>query len=238
MDDGVRINKFLGSAGYCSRREADRLVGEGRVFIDGNMADMGSRVMPGQKVYVDGKAVVPEEENILIAVNKPRGIVCTTTDKQGANNIVDFLGCDKRIYPVGRLDKDSEGLLLMTNDGELMNNILTGKNEHEKEYIVEVDKNLSDDFERRMSEPMYLKELDKTTRPCRVIKTGKKTFRIILKQGLNRQIRRMCSNLGYKVVKLKRIRIMNIELNDLPSGATRKIEGSEYEKLMNLINKK
>ena len=238
MDDGVRINKFLGSAGYCSRREADRLVGEGRVFIDGNMADMGSRVMPGQKVYVDGKAVVPEEENILIAVNKPRGIVCTTTDKQGANNIVDFLGCDKRIYPVGRLDKDSEGLLLMTNDGELMNNILTGKNEHEKEYIVEVDKNLSDDFERRMSEPMYLKELDKTTRPCRVIKTGKKTFRIILKQGINRQIRRMCSNLGYKVVKLKRIRIMNIELNDLPAGATRKIEGSEYEKLMNLINKK
>lgn len=238
MDDGVRINKFLGSAGYCSRREADRLVGEGRVFIDGNMADMGSRVMPGQKVYVDGKAVAPEEENILIAVNKPRGIVCTTTDKQGANNIVDFLGCDKRIYPVGRLDKDSEGLLLMTNDGELMNNILTGKNEHEKEYIVEVDKNLSDDFERRMSEPMYLKELDKTTRPCRVIKTGKKTFRIILKQGLNRQIRRMCSNLGYKVVKLKRIRIMNIELNDLPAGATRKIEGSEYEKLMNLINKK
>ena len=238
MDDGVRINKFLGSAGYCSRREADRLVGEGRVFIDGNMADMGSRVMPGQKVYVDGKAVVPEEENILIAVNKPRGIVCTTTDKQGANNIVDFLGCDKRIYPVGRLDKDSEGLLLMTNDGELMNNILTGKNEHEKEYIVEVDKNLSDDFERRMSEPMYLKELDKTTRPCRVIKAGKKTFRIILKQGLNRQIRRMCSNLGYKVVKLKRIRIMNIELNDLPVGATRKIEGSEYEKLMNLINKK
>ena len=194
--------------------------------------------MPGQKVYVDGKAVVPEEENILIAVNKPRGIVCTTTDKQGANNIVDFLGCDKRIYPVGRLDKDSEGLLLMTNDGELMNNVLTGKNEHEKEYIVEVDKNLSDDFERRMSEPMYLKELDKTTRPCRVIKTGKKTFRIILKQGLNRQIRRMCSNLGYKVVKLKRIRIMNIELNDLPAGATRKIEGSEYEKLMNLINKK
>ena len=238
MDDGVRINKFLGSAGYCSRREADRLVGEGRVFIDGNMADMGSRVMPGQKVYVDGKAVVPEEENILIAVNKPRGIVCTTTDKQVDNNIVDFLGCDKRIYPVGRLDKDSEGLLLMTNDGELMNNILTGKNEHEKEYIVEVDKNLSDDFERRMSEPMYLKELDKTTRPCRVIKTGKKTFRIILKQGLNRQIRRMCSNLGYKVVKLKRIRIMNIELNDLPAGATRKIEGSEYEKLMNLINKK
>ena len=236
MDYGVIINKFLGSAGYCSRREADRLVGEGRVFIDGNMADMGSRVMPGQKVYVDGKAVVPEEENILIAVNKPRGIVCTTTDKQGANNIVDFLGCDKRIYPVGRLDKDSEGLLLMTNDGELMNNVLTGKNEHEKEYIVEVDKNLSDDFERRMSEPMYLKELDKTTRPCRVIKTGKKTFRIILKQGLNRQIRRMCSNLGYKVVKLKRIRIMNIELGNLPVGQYRKVTDSELKELMRNFN--
>ena len=235
MDDGVRINKFLGSAGYCSRREADRLVGEGRVFIDGNMADMGSRVMPGQKVYVDGKAVVPEEENILIAVNKPRGIVCTTTDKQGANNIVDFLGCDKRIYPVGRLDKDSEGLLLMTNDGELMNNILTGKNEHEKEYIVEVDKNLSDDFERRMSEPMYLKELDKTTRPCRVIKTGKKTFRIILKQGLNRQIRRMCSNLGYKVVKLKRIRIMNIKLGKLKIGEWRNLTNEELKGLNELI---
>ena len=236
MDDGVRINKFLGSAGYCSRREADRLVGEGRVFIDGNMADMGSRVMPGQKVYVDGKAVVPEEENILIAVNKPRGIVCTTTDKQGANNIVDFLGCDKRIYPVGRLDKDSEGLLLMTNDGELMNNILTGKNEHEKEYIVEVDKNLSDDFERRMSEPMYLKELDKTTRPCRVIKTGKKTFRIILKQGLNRQIRRMCSNLGYKVVKLKRIRIMNIVLGNLKEGSYRNVTDKEYSRLLSMLN--
>ena len=235
MDDGVRINKFLGSAGYCSRREADRLVGEGRVFIDGNMADMGSRVMPGQKVYVDGKAVVPEEENILIAVNKPRGIVCTTTDKQGANNIVDFLGCDKRIYPVGRLDKDSEGLLLMTNDGELMNNILTGKNEHEKEYIVEVDKNLSDDFERRMSEPMYLKELDKTTRPCRVIKTGKKTFRIILKQGLNRQIRRMCEYFGYRVVHLRRDRIMNITLDGLKKGRYRKLTLREVSELKKML---
>ena len=235
MDDGVRINKFLGSAGYCSRREADRLVGEGRVFIDGNMADMGSRVMPGQKVYVDGKAVVPEEENILIAVNKPRGIVCTTTDKQGANNIVDFLGCDKRIYPVGRLDKDSEGLLLMTNDGELMNNILTGKNEHEKEYIVEVDKNLSDDFERRMSEPMYLKELDKTTRPCRVIKTGKKTFRIILKQGLNRQIRRMCEYFGYRVVHLRRDRIMNITLAGLKKGRYRKLTLKEISELKRML---
>ena len=235
MDDGVRINKFLGSAGYCSRREADRLVCEGRVFIDGNMADMGSRVMPGQKVYVDGKAVVPEEENILIAVNKPRGIVCTTTDKQGANNIVDFLGCDKRIYPVGRLDKDSEGLLLMTNDGELMNNILTGKNEHEKEYIVEVDKNLSDDFERRMSEPMYLKELDKTTRPCRVIKTGKKTFRIILKQGLNRQIRRMCEYFGYRVVHLRRDRIMNITLDGLKKGRYRKLTLREVSELKKML---
>ena len=234
-----RINKYLSAHGVCSRREADRMIQEGRITVDGRIADMGEMVEDNTIICVDGRKIDSSTPpQVVIAFNKPVGIVCTTTDKQGANNIVDFLGCDKRIYPVGRLDKDSEGLLLMTNDGELMNNILTGKNEHEKEYIVEVDKNLSDDFERRMSEPMYLKELDKTTRPCRVIKTGKKTFRIILKQGLNRQIRRMCSNLGYKVVKLKRIRIMNIELNDLPAGATRKIEGSEYEKLMNLINKK
>ena len=168
-------------------------------------------------------------------MNKPRGIVCTTTDKQGANNIVDFLGCDKRIYPVGRLDKDSEGLLLMTNDGELMNNILTGKNEHEKEYIVEVDKNLSDDFERRMSEPMYLKELDKTTRPCRVIKTGKKTFRIILKQGLNRQIRRMCEYFGYRVVHLRRDRIMNITLDGLKKGRYRKLTLREVSELKKML---
>ena len=235
MEQGIRINKYLSGAGYCSRREADRLVGEGRVRIGGMTADVGSRVMPGEEVYVDEKKIVPEEETVLLAVNKPRGIVCTATDKQGSNNIVDFIGYNKRIYPVGRLDKDSEGLLFMTNDGEMMNKILKGKNGHEKEYIVEVNRELESDFEKKMSAPVYLKELDKTTRPCTVVRTGKRTFRIILKQGLNRQIRRMCENFGYKVVSLKRVRIMNVQLGDLPVGAVREIKGEEYEKLMSMI---
>mgnify|MGYP005775210391 CR=1 FL=1 len=235
MEQGIRINKYLSGAGYCSRREADRLVGEGRVRIGGMTADVGSRVMPGEEVYVDEKKIVPEEETVLLAVNKPRGIVCTATDKQGSNNIVDFIGYNKRIYPVGRLDKDSEGLLFMTNDGEMMNKILKGKNGHEKEYIVEVNRELDGDFEKKMSAPVYLKELDKTTRPCTVVRTGKRTFRIILKQGLNRQIRRMCENFGYKVVSLKRVRIMNVQLDDLPVGAVREIKGEEYEKLMSMI---
>lgn len=235
MEQGIRINKYLSGAGYCSRREADRLVGEGRVRIGDMTADVGSRVMPGEDVYVDEKKIVPEEETVLLAVNKPRGIVCTATDKQGSNNIVDFIGYNKRIYPVGRLDKDSEGLLFMTNDGEMMNKILKGKNGHEKEYIVEVNRELESDFEKKMSAPVYLKELDKTTRPCTVVRTGKRTFRIILKQGLNRQIRRMCENFGYKVVSLKRVRIMNVQLGDLPVGAVREIKGEEYEKLMSMI---
>lgn len=235
MENGIRINKYLSAAGVCSRREADRLVGAGRVRISGICADMGSRVMPGEDVYVDGKKIVPEEETVLLAVNKPKGIVCTATDKQGSNNIVDFVGYNKRIYPVGRLDKDSEGLLLMTNDGEMMNKILKGKNGHEKEYIVEVNRELEADFEKKMSAPVYLKELDKTTRPCTVTRTGKRSFKIILKQGLNRQIRRMCEALGYKVVSLKRVRIMNIKLGDLPVGAVREIKGEEYKKLMDMI---
>ena len=235
MEQGIRINKYLSGAGYCSRREADRLVGEGRVRIGDMTADVGSRVMPGEDVYVDEKKIVPEEETVLLAVNKPRGIVCTATDKQGSNNIVDFIGYNKRIYPVGRLDKDSEGLLFMTNDGEMMNKILKGKNGHEKEYIVEVNRELDSYFEKKMSAPVYLKELDKTTRPCTVVRTGKRTFRIILKQGLNRQIRRMCENFGYKVVSLKRVRIMNVQLGDLPVGAVREIKGAEYEKLMSMI---
>ena len=237
MDDGVRINKFLGSAGYCSRREADRLVGEGRVFIDGNMTDMGSRVMPGQKVYVDGKAVVPEEENILIAVNKPRGIVCTTTDKQGKNNIVEYIGYKERIYPVGRLDKDSDGLILLTNDGDMMDKLLRSVNGHEKEYIVSVNKPINRDFIKRMSGGIYLKELDRTTRKCVVEKISDRTFRIILTQGLNRQIRRMCAECGYSVTKLTRIRIMNVQLGDLKTGEYRELDGKELNTLYEQIYK-
>lgn len=228
----IRINKYLSGAGVCSRREADRLVAEGRVSIDGNIADMGSKVVPGQIVYVDGNPVKQEEELILLAVNKPVGIVCTTTDKQGDNNIVDFIGYPKRIYPVGRLDKDSEGLILMTNNGEIMDRILRSANGHEKEYIVEVDKEINDEFIKKLSGGIYLPELDRTTKPCKVYEEGRKRFRIILTQGLNRQIRRMCKELGYTVKKLKRIRIMNICLGDLPTGAIRKVTGEEYKKLM------
>lgn len=233
----IRINKYLSAAGVCSRRQADKLIEEGRVTIDSVIAQTGSRVSDGQLVCVDGKTVEPEEEMILLAVNKPVGIVCTTTDKQGANNIVDFIGCKKRIYPIGRLDKDSQGLLLMTNNGEIMDKILRSVNGHEKEYIVEVDKPIDASFIEAMSKGVYLSELDRTTKNCKVYKEGKNKFRIILTQGLNRQIRRMCQELGYNVVKLNRIRIMNIMLGDLGIGQYREVTGAEYSKLLKMLNK-
>lgn len=233
----MRINKYLSGAGVCSRREADRLIEEGRVSIDGVVATVGSQVQDGQLVYVDGKPVKEEEEMILLAVNKPVGIVCTTTDRQGKNNIVDFIGYHKRIYPVGRLDKDSEGLLLMTNNGEIMDKILRSANGHEKEYIVEVDKAIDDAFLASMAKGVYLTELDRTTKPCRIYKEGKKRFRIIITQGLNRQIRRMCSELGREVVSLKRIRIMNIMLKDLPTGSYREVTKEEYKALCKATDK-
>lgn len=232
----VRINKFLSSAGYCSRREADRLVEEGRVTIDGRIALMGSKVMQGQRVCVDGKDIAAEEEMILLAFNKPVGIVCTTTDQQGDNNIVDFIGYPKRIYPVGRLDKDSEGLILMTNNGEMMDRILRSANGHEKEYIVTVDKDIDDTFIRNMEKGIYLEELDRTTKPCKVTKEGKRCFRIILTQGLNRQIRRMCKTQGRNVVRLKRLRIMNILLGDLKVGEYRQVTAKEYNRLKEQLN--
>lgn len=228
----IRINKYLSSAGFCSRREADRLVEAGRVFIGGEAASMGSKVCGGQIVYVDGKPVRPQDEMILLAVNKPVGIVCTTTDRQGHNNIVDFIGYPKRIYPVGRLDKDSRGLLLLTNNGELMDQILRSANGHEKEYLVEVNQPIDEKFIRQMSDGVYLEELERTTKPCQVYKEGKKSFRIILTQGLNRQIRRMCEHLGRQVVRLERIRIMNILLGNLPSGAYREVTKEEYQELL------
>lgn len=227
----MRINKYLSQAGVCSRREADRLVEAGRVTVDGIKVTMGSSVEDGQKVCIDGREIEHEDEMILLAVNKPVGIVCTTTDKQGKNNIVDYLGFPKRIYPVGRLDKESEGLLLMTNNGEIMDKILRSANGHEKEYIVTVDKDISDIFMERMAKGVYISELDRTTKPCEIYKEGKRKFRIILTQGLNRQIRRMCQELGYRVVTLKRIRIMNIMLGDLQTGAYRKVSSEEYKRL-------
>lgn len=232
----VRINKYLSAAGFCSRREADRLVEAGRVSIDGRIAGMGDKVSDGQKVQVDNKDISVEDEKILLAFNKPAGIVCTTTDSQGANNIVDYIGYNKRIYPIGRLDKDSHGLILMTNNGEIMDKILRSANGHEKEYIVEVNKDIDDEFVKNMSKGVYLEELERTTLPCRVYKDGKRNFRIILTQGLNRQIRRMCDNLGYRVVDLKRIRIMNIVLGDLKEGSYRNVTDKEYSRLLSMLN--
>lgn len=233
--EGIRINKFLSEAGICSRRGADVLLEEGRVFINGKPAQIGVRVLPEDIVTVDGKPVAKEEEEILLLVNKPVGIVCTTTDKQGSDNIVDFLNYPKRIYPVGRLDKDSCGLLLMTNQGELVNKIMRAGNFHEKEYVVEVDRKIDESFIRNMSLGVYLRELEVTTRPCRVKKLGDRKFSIILTQGLNRQIRRMCQELGRKVLFLERQRIVNLELGDLKAGEYRPVTPEEKAELWKVI---
>ena len=229
-ENGIRINKFLSEAGVCSRREADRQVELGNITIDGKVAETGARVLPGQTVLFQGKKVSKEEEMILIAFHKPVGIVCTA-EKREKNNVIDYINYPKRIYPVGRLDKDSEGLILMTNNGEMMDKILRSANGHEKEYIVTVNKEIDDSFIKAMSGGIYLAELDRTTKPCKVTALGKKTFRIILTQGLNRQIRRMCSTQGREVVQLKRIRIMNILLGDLKPGEYRNVTEAEYQQL-------
>lgn len=231
--EGIRLNKYLSDAGICSRRQADTYIAEGKVTVDGTVAKEGVRVMPGQKVCFMGKPVKKSEECILLIVNKPKGIVCTTRGQK--NNIVDFLKFKERIYPVGRLDVASEGLLLMTNDGDLMDGILRARNYHEKEYIVTVNRKIDDHFIKQMRQGVYLKGLDVTTRPCKVKKISADTFSIILTQGLNRQIRRMCEMLGYSVVKLQRIRIMNIKLGDLKKGQYRKATESEMNELFRLI---
>lgn len=235
MENGIRINKFLSEAGVCSRREADRQIQNGNVTIDGKLAEMGSRVLPGQEVFFLGQPVWKEEEKILIAVHKPIGIVCTA-EKKEKNNIVDFIHYPKRIYPVGRLDKDSSGLILMTNQGEIVNKLMRARNMHEREYLVTVNKPLTEPFLRGIAGGVPLAELGVTTRRCFVQKLGRRKFKIILTQGYNRQIRRMCEFFGYRVEELKRIRIMNIELGDLPAGEYRHIKGEEYDKLLTLIN--
>ena len=232
---GIRINKYLSEAGVCSRRAADREIEKGNVWIDGRKAVTGDRILPGMKVTFCGKEVSPEDEEILIAFHKPVGIVCTA-EKREKNNIIDYIGYPKRIYPVGRLDKDSEGLILMTNDGELMNEILKARNYHEKEYEVTINRPVTNVFLKQMSEGVEI--LDTVTRPCKVKRTGVYTFRIILTQGLNRQIRRMCEACGYRVRELKRLRIMNIHLGSLPTGKYREITGEELSKLEKLAGRK
>lgn len=233
-ENGVRINKFLSEAGVCSRREADRQVEAGNVTVDGVKAEMGTKVFPGQQVLFLGKPVKKEEEMILLAFHKPVGIVCTS-EKREKNNVVDFIGYPKRIYPVGRLDKDSEGLLLMTNNGDIVNRMMRAGNMHEKEYLVTVNKPVTDSLIRGLAGGVPLVELNTTTRKCKVEQTGKRQFKIILTQGLNRQIRRMCEYFGYRVEKLVRTRIMNIELGNLKSGTYREVTREEYTRLLELI---
>lgn len=230
---GIRINKFLSEAGVCSRREADRQVEAGNVIIDGHVAMTGECVLPGQKVLFQGKEVTKEEEMILLAFYKPVGIVCTA-EKREKNNVIDYINYPKRIYPIGRLDKDSEGLLLLTNNGEIVNKIMRAGNRHEKEYLVTLNKPVSDSFVRGMAGGVPLVELETTTRKCKVEKIGKKQIRIVLTQGLNRQIRRMCEYFGYRVEALKRVRIMNIELGDLKPGQYRPVTEEEYQKLLSM----
>ena len=243
QSEGMRINKFLSAAGVCSRREADRLIAAGKVTVAGEAAELGTLVSAGMEVKVNGKRGGAVEElaskkKILIAVNKPVGVVCTTTDNDRAPNIVDMLEYPERIYPIGRLDKDSEGLLLLTNQGELVNQILRCENGHEKEYLVRVDKALTENFLDKLRRGVHLEELQVTTLPCKVEPRDKTSFAITLTQGLNRQIRRMCEACGFHVISLKRIRIMNIRLNNLHSGAYRNVTASELKTLLALLQEK
>lgn len=229
----TRINKYLSEVGYCSRREADRLIAAGRVRINGVVPEMGTQVESGDKVTVDGKNIhSPKEDHVYLALNKPVGIVCTTDTANEPDNIIDFVGHPRRIFHIGRLDKPSEGLILLTSDGDIVNKILRAGNNHEKEYVVTVNRYIDDHFIKQMSSGVPI--LGTVTAPCKVRKLGEKTFNIILTQGLNRQIRRMCSHLGYEVTKLKRIRIMNIRL-DLPVGKWRDLTPRELAEIQTLI---
>lgn len=236
----MRLNKFLSSIGFCSRRQADKYIESGKIYIDDSVAGLGTELYDKQKVYFE-KTYIGQiddlnlKQRIVLAVNKPRGIVCTSSDKDRAENIVDFINYPLRIYPVGRLDKDSEGLLLMTNDGSLVNALMKAKNHHEKEYIVEVNKNIDEAFLQAMSGGVYIKELKVKTRKCYIEKISEKSFKIILTQGLNRQIRRMCESLGFKVLSLRRIRIVNITLGKLKTGEYRKLSTTELDTLDSLI---
>ena len=230
----TRINKYLSEVGFCSRRAADKLLEEGRITINGKVPEMGTKVSDEDVVEVDGKPIRESEDKpIYIAFNKPVGIVCTTDTKREIDNIIEYINHPKRIFPIGRLDKPSEGLILLTNDGDIVNKILRGKNNHEKEYLVRVDKPLNTKFLEKMRNGVPI--LDTVTKKCEVERIDDMTFRIVLTQGLNRQIRRMCEFLGYEVKKLKRIRIMNIKL-DLPLGKWRDLTDDELSELNILLD--
>lgn len=224
----MRINKYISETGFCSRREADKLIEAKRVTINGKLAELGSTVEPGDAVRIDGKPVGPKKKPVYIALNKPVGITCTT-ELHVKGNIIDFVGHPERIFPIGRLDKDSQGLILLTNDGDIVNKILRAENNHEKEYIVTVDKPITPQFVQGMSSGVRI--LGTVTKPCKVTKIGDRVFTIILTQGLNRQIRRMCQAFGYQVRQLKRVRIMNIQLGSLKVGQWRDLTREELAEL-------
>lgn len=230
----IRINKYLSEVGYCSRRAADKLLEEGRITINGKIPELGTKVSDEDEIFVDGKSIKKTEQDfVYIAFNKPVGIVCTTDTKREKNNIVDYINHPKRIFPIGRLDKPSEGLILLTSDGDIVNKILRARNNHEKEYLVRVDKPITEKFLDKMRNGVPF--LDTVTKKCEVEKIDTMTFRIVLTQGLNRQIRRMCEYLGYEVKKLKRIRIMNIKL-DMPVGKWRDLTDEEMHELNKLLS--
>ena len=228
----MRINKYISEKGICSRREADVLIEKKRVTINGRLAVTGSIVFSGDVVKIDHKVIKTKDPTVYIALNKPPGVTCTT-DTRERDNIVDFMSYPKRIFPIGRLDKDSEGLIFLTNDGDIVNKILRAGNNHEKEYLVTVDKPLKEDFLRKMSNGVRI--LGTVTKKCQVEGLSKYVFQIVLTEGMNRQIRRMCEAFGYNVVKLKRVRIMNVELDDLPTGMWRYLKQSEVDEINKLV---
>jgi 23S rRNA pseudouridine2604 synthase len=226
------LNKYLSESGACSRREADTLISEGRVTVNGKPAMLGTQVNEGDEVKLDGDRVGTARKKVkpvYIALNKPTGITCTT-ERHVAGNIIDFVGHKERIFPIGRLDKDSEGLILLTNDGDIVNEVLRAEHKHEKEYVVSVDHAITPEFVSQMTAGVRLS--DATTRPCKVHQLGPKVFRIVLTQGLNRQIRRMCEALGYTVETLQRVRIMHIRLGELPLGRWRQLQPAEIAPLL------
>jgi 23S rRNA pseudouridine2604 synthase len=231
--DAVRINKFLSEMGYCSRREADKLIAAGRVQVNGKKIEMGTKVSPSDRIEVDGTLIgVQKEKPIYLAFHKPVGIVCTTDTRVEKDNIIDYINFPSRIFPIGRLDKPSEGLIFLTNDGDIVNKILRAHNKHEKEYVVQVNKPITHDFVKRMQNGIPI--LDTVTRKCTVKQTHKQEFRIVLTQGLNRQIRRMCEYLGYRVTKLKRVRIMNVNL-DTKVGQWRHLTTKEVKDIQRMV---
>ena len=228
-NEGIRLNKYIASSGLCSRREADTLIENGKVTINGEVAVQGTKVNEGDVVLVNGRKITPDDDMVYIAFNKPLGVTCTT-DKRDPSNIIDFIGFNDRIFPVGRLDKNSSGLILLTNDGSIVNKLLRAENGHEKEYLVTVNRPYDKNFIKQMESGVPV--LGQLTLPCKLKPAGDKTFKIILHQGLNRQIRRMCEYLGYKVTKLKRIRFMNIYLGDLETGKWRYLTSDEKKELL------